>query len=295
MRRAGSLAGFSATLAAATACSALVPELPTPPDAAGIPDGALSESAPGADGPNEVSGGDAAIDSSDASDGDASAGANDASEGGAPDADATARVPTFVQANSFASGTAAPSTLSATFTGAQTAGDLIVALVLVSPGNVSQTPTDTKGNPYHLAKHQTDSGGHSGEIYIWYAWNCAAATASGNTVTVSVPGSTYQDLIIEEWAKVQNSADPLDSTGGATALTGAPSCNASPTVAGVAIAGSVADHGQMGAGSGWTLRVQTTDYEPAIDQLVPSPGTITANTTPADDDWTIAAAVFKAQ
>jgi hypothetical protein len=61
----------------------------------------------------------------------------------------------------------------------------------------------------------------------------------------------------------------------------------------VAIAGCISDSGQTGAGSGWKLRVQTTDLHVAIDQLVSSPGTITPNTTPADTDWTIAAAVFK--
>jgi len=304
MKRAWFPASFLATIATgAAACTALVPDLPAPPDA-GIQDGAW-ESAPGADGPLEVSGGDASVGTSDASEGGALDATTDTSEdgatdgdardGGAPDADATIRVPTCVQTNSFAGGPTAYATLSATFTSAQTAGDLLVAIMFVSPGNVSQTPTDTKGNPYHLAKHQTDTGAHSGEVYIWYAWNCAAATASGNTVTVSMPSNTYQDLIIEEWTNVQSSMDPLDVTGGSTGQTGAPSCTVSPTAAGVAIGGSVADHGQKGAGSGWTMRVNTTDLEMAIDQLVSSPGTITPNTTPADDDWAIAAAVFKTQ
>jgi hypothetical protein len=251
-----------------------------PPDA-GIQDGS-SESALGADGANDVYGGDSP------------AGASDASEGGAFGFNETGQGPTFVQSNSFASGTTAHTTLSATFTSPQTAGDLIVAIVFVQPGNVSQTPTDTKGHQYHLAKHQTDSGANAGDAFIWYAWNCAAATANGNTVTVSVTSGTYQDLIIEEWANVQNSADPLDATGGATGQTGAPSCDVSPTVAGVAIAGSASNNGQTGAGSGWKLRVGTTDGEMAIDRVVSSPGTITPNTTPADTDWTIAVAVFKA-
>jgi len=63
----------------------------------------------------------------------------------------------------------------------------------------------------------------------------------------------------------------------------------------VAIAGSISDGGQTGVGPGWKLRVQTNDGEMAIDQVVSAPGVITPNTTPADDDWTIAAAVFKAR
>jgi len=74
-----------------------------------------------------------------------------------------------------------------------------------------------------------------------------------------------------------------------------PSCNVSPTAAGVAIGGSISHIGQMGAGSGTTLRVQTTDYEVAIDRLVSPPGPATLSSTPADSDWTVAAAVFKAQ
>ena len=154
------------------------------------------------------------MDASDASEGGASdAGAPDAP---APDADADYHVPTCVQVNAFASGTTANSTLSATFTSAQIAGDLIVAIVFVLPGNVAQTPTDARGNQYHLAKHQMDTGPKTGDAYIWYAWDCAAATPSGNTVTVSVTGGQYQDLIIEEWANIQNLSDPLDTTGGAS-------------------------------------------------------------------------------
>jgi hypothetical protein len=282
MTRASFLLGFLATTAtAAPACNALVPDLPARSDA-GIQDGG-PESAPGADAPNEVGGADAA------------GAANDASEGGAPDADASNRLPTFVQGNSFLSGPAVHTTLTASFTSPQTAGDLIVAIVFTWPQTTSQAPVDTMGNPYHLAKHQTDSGSNGGDVYIWYAWNCAPATADGNTVSVTLPSNTYQDLIVEEWANVQSSADPLDATGGASALTGAPSCNVSPTGAGVAIAGSLSNNGQKGAGSGWKLRLQTTDDDLAIDQLVSSAGTITPNTTPADDDWTMAAAVFKAK
>nr|UXE44478.1 hypothetical protein Hi04_10k_c2441B_00026 [uncultured bacterium] len=283
-KRARFRAGLVATIAAgATACSALVPDLPAPPDAA-MEDGP-PESAPGADATNEDAGWDAPI------------GTNDASDGGSPGADATSGAPTFVQSNSFASGPTASGggTLSATFAGPQTAGDLIVAIVIVWSGAVSQTPVDTKGNQYHLAKHQLSNGANAGDIYIWYAWNCAAATANSNTVTVSVPSNTYQDLIIEECTKVQSAADPLDVTGGANGATGAPSCTASPIVAGVAVAGSISDNGQKDAGGGWKLRVDTTDGELAIDQVVSSPGTITPNTTPADDGWTIAVAVFKAQ
>nr|UXE44477.1 hypothetical protein Hi04_10k_c2441B_00025 [uncultured bacterium] len=292
MKRAWFLVGFPATVATAAgaACTALVPDLPTPPGG-GIRDG--GSDAPAADALNEVDGGDASVGASDAGEG-GGAVAGDANEGSAPDASGSDAGPTFVQANSFASGGSTPSPLSATFASAQAAGDLIVAIALVWKGEVSQTPVDTMGNQYHLAKRQQNSGTRAGDIYIWYAWNCAAATANGNTVTVAVPGSTYQDLIIEEWTNVQSSADPLDVTGGSSGQTGAPSCTVSPTMAGVAIAGSVSDHGQTGAGSGWKLRVETTDTEMALDQLV-SPGTIAPNTTPSDDDWTIAAAVFKAR
>jgi hypothetical protein len=175
----------------------------------------------------------------------------------------------------------------------QTAGDLLVAIVFVLPGHVSQTPTDTAGNQYRLAIHQTDSAPNAGDLYIYYAWNCIAAKAWDNTVTVSVSSGTYQDLILEEWTNVQSTADPLDTTGGATAQTGAPSCSVSPTGPGVAIAASITHGIGTDAGSGWTLRVDTTDGELAIDEVVSSAGTITPNTLPADSDWTIAAAVFR--
>nr|UXE44479.1 hypothetical protein Hi04_10k_c2441B_00027 [uncultured bacterium] len=280
MRRAGFLVGLLAAVASAAgaACSALVPDLPVLADAGFQDEGS---EAPGADAPTEVDGGDASV------------GTSDASEGSAPDADAASRVPTFVQGNSFLSSPAVHTSLSATFTSPMTAGDLIVAIVFTWPQTTSQAPVDTMANKYHLAKHQTDVGTNNGDVTIWYAWNCAAATANTNTVTVSVPSNTYQDFIIEEWANVQSSTDPLDVTGGASALTGAPSCSASPTAAGVAIAGSTSDYGQKDAGTGWTLRVHATEDCLAIDQVVSSPGTITPNTMPADDDWAIAVAVFK--
>nr|UXE44476.1 hypothetical protein Hi04_10k_c2441B_00024 [uncultured bacterium] len=280
MKRAWLLVGLLATAAAATAaCTALVPDLPAQPDA-GVQDG--GGDAPGADASTEVSGSDASV------------GTSDTSDAAPPDAFAPDGSPTCVQNHSKASGNVAVTTLSAPFEDAQTAGDLIIAIVFVEPGNVSQPPTDSMGNQYHLAKHQADTGTKSVDVYLWYAWNIAAAKPYDNTVTIMTTNGAYTDLILEEWTNVQSTADPLDTTGGASAQPSAPRCSLSPTAPGVVIAGSASYIGQTGAASGSTLRVQTTDNDVAVDRLVFAPGPVTVGSTPIDSDWTIAAAVFKA-
>ena len=84
----------------------------------------------------------------------------------------------FVQVN-YADPSTPQSTLSVTFTSAQTAGDLNV--VAVAWGDTTATVTsvtDSKGNVYHLAVGPTlYTGVMSGSIY--YAANIAGASTSG--------------------------------------------------------------------------------------------------------------------
>src|SRR6185312_17165440 len=86
----------------------------------------------------------------------------------------------------------AASSVPTTYASAQNAGDLNVVIVgwEDSTSTISSV-TDTKGNTYSLAFGPVRNSTHD-SIALYYAKNVAAATAGGNTVTVTfntaVPG-----------------------------------------------------------------------------------------------------------
>src|SRR5579872_553831 len=88
----------------------------------------------------------------------------------------------FVQVNSAVPQQGAQ--VAATFTNAQTAGDLNVVAVGWSDATAQITSvTDSKGNPYALAVGPTVQSGTATQA-IYYAKNILAAPANGNTITV---------------------------------------------------------------------------------------------------------------
>jgi parallel beta-helix repeat protein len=100
----------------------------------------------------------------------------------------------------------------ATFAGAQTAGDLIIAAVGFNNefGSSEITSvTDTSGNIYQKA---AEIAGNGLTEVIFYVYNISAASAGANTVTATfdVGGVAYPDLRISEWSGIISSYDPFD-------------------------------------------------------------------------------------
>jgi len=200
----------------------------------------------------------------------------------------------FVQVN-YADPSTPQSTLSVTFTSAQTAGDLNV--VAVAWGDTTATVTsvtDSKGNVYHLAVGPTlYTGVMSGSIY--YAANIAGASAGANVVTVAFsPAATYPDVRILEYSGIVTSA-PLDATAaaigsGTTASSGlATTTGANDLLFGADVAATVS----TGGGPGFTLRVNTPGGNIAEDTTVSQGAYDTSATIGPSGGWIMQLAAFK--
>jgi hypothetical protein len=160
----------------------------------------------------------------------------------------------YIQNNSVNSRSA--STLTLTFSGAQTAGHLnIVFIGWNDETSYVTSMTDTSGNVYTFANQTIDPT--IGQQQVWFTKNIAAAGAGKNTVTVifndAVP---FVDLRIVEYGGI-DAALPLDvvagSSGNAILSTSgsATTRNADDTL----VASNYVNHFSTGPGAGYTQRV----------------------------------------
>ena len=107
-------------------------------------------------------------------------------------------------------------TVSVTFTGAQTAGNLNVIVVGWNDGTSTvSSVSDSKGNTYQLAVGPTVAGGLLSQS-IYYAKSIVAAAAGSNTVTVKfATPAAFPDVRILEYSGADPS-NPVDVTAGGT-------------------------------------------------------------------------------
>jgi hypothetical protein len=100
--------------------------------------------------------------------------------------------------------------MSATFSNAQAAGDLIVVAVGWSDATAAiSSVSDSKGNTYTLAVGPTAFFG-VGQQSIYYAKNIVAATAGSNTVTVAFNATVvWPNVRVLEYSGV-DTTNPFD-------------------------------------------------------------------------------------
>jgi hypothetical protein len=181
-------------------------------------------------------------------------------------------------------------TVSVTFPGAQTLGDLNVVVVGWSDAfSTVQSVKDTAGNTYSLAIGPTSGTGLQQSIY--YAANIASGN---NTVTVTFnQAAAYPDVRILEYRGVS----VLDVTAGASGNSASANSGAATTTSAnelIVGANTVATY-NAGAGSGFTLRMKTApDGDLAEDQVVSTTGSYSA-TAPltASGPWVMQMVTFK--
>ncbi|MEJ0036717.1 MAG: fibronectin type III domain-containing protein [Gammaproteobacteria bacterium] len=203
--------------------------------------------------------------------------------------------PAYVQGSGVK--TVTTTTISSTFSSAQTAGNLNVVAVGWADSTSSVTGiTDSAGNVYTLAVGPTRRTG-SVTSYLYYATNIVSAAAAANTVTVTISAAdvTWPEIRIVEYSGLATSS-PLDVAVGAngssaTASTGNfTTTNATDLIA----AWTYVENNVTGAGSGYTSRL-LVNGDLFEDRLTSSAGTYSA-TAPinASGYWTIQAVAFKA-
>ena len=185
---------------------------------------------------------------------------------------------TYVQGN-YATPQTPQTTVSVTFTAAQTAGDLNVVVVGWNDSTAAVSAvTDSKGNTYTRAVGPTVQSGIASQS-IYYAKNIAAAVAGTNTVTVTfASAATYPDVRILEYsgADPNNPVDVTAANSGSSATSSSGSAtttNATDLIFGA----NLVQTGTTGPGSGFTRRLLTSpDGDIAEDQTVTATGIYSA-------------------
>src|SRR3984893_14505106 len=193
--------------------------------------------------------------------------------------------PSYVQGN-YAAPQTPQTTVSVTYTDAQSAGNLNVVIVgWNDTTNVVNSVSDSQGNTYQLAVGPTKQSTALSQS-IYYANNVVGGS---NTVTVRFSGSAmHPDIRILEYSGL-DASNPLDvakgeSGSGSTSSSGAITTT-SPSE--VLVAANTVTNLTNGAGSGFTQRILTSpDGDIAEDEVVTAAGSYTA-TAPLDNpgDW----------
>lgn len=199
----------------------------------------------------------------------------------------------FVQVQS-ATPQSPQSTVTTTFTQAQSAGNLNVVMVgwNESTGNITSV-TDSAGNTYQVAAATVRGTGLSQAIY--YARNIQAAGAGANTVTVKFDKSVaYADVRILEYSGLDQT-NPFDVSRSAAGSTAQANSGAATTnfARELIVGGGMTSGCFNGAGSGFTARIITEpDCDVAEDRTVTTTGSYSA-AAPQSGNWVMQMATFK--
>ena len=203
----------------------------------------------------------------------------------------------FVQRNS-AVPQSPQSSVSVTYTAAQTAGNLnVVAVGWNDSTAVVNSVTDSKGNVYTRAVGPTAVTGRLSQS-IYYAKNIAAATGNANIVTVqfNVPAQ-YVDIRILEYSGL-DPADPVDVTavGTGSNATSSTAAVATTNANNLLFAANMVVTLTSAPGAGFTSRVITTpNGDIAEDRTVTVVGSYSASATLSSAGaWIMQMVAFKA-
>ena len=188
------------------------------------------------------------------------------------------------------------STVSTTYTGAQTAGDTnVVAIGWNSATGTISSVTDTAGNVYAVAAPLTRGGGNLSQA-IYYAKNIVAAPA-GNTVKVVFSGAmVFVDVRVTEYSGL-DATNPVDVTSSGSGSSSSASSGFATTTGAnrLLFAAGMTWGYYSNATSGFTTRVITQpNYDIVADKIVNTTGSYAA-TAPltGSNTWLMQMVAFK--
>ena len=203
--------------------------------------------------------------------------------------------PAFVQVNSAVPQTN-QSSVSVTYTGAQTAGDTnILAIGWNNATSNITSVTDSAGNTYQQAVPTARGTGLSQAIY--YAKNIKTAPAGTNTVTVTFNTATpYVDIRATEYSGLDPNTPFEVGTSASGTSTTANSGTVTTTAPGLIFGAGMTTGSFTTAATGFTTRVITNpDADIAQDRTVTTPGAYTASASLGGSAaWIMQIATFKA-
>jgi hypothetical protein len=186
----------------------------------------------------------------------------------------------YVQ-NNLTLNTSGTASVAATFTSAQSVGDLnIVMLDMAVAGPVVQSVTDSQGNVYAAATTPETLSGL--QVSIYYAKNILGAAANANTVTVTFSGTVpLAGIQIAEYSGL-DPVNPLDVWTGSSG-TGKLGTSGSVTTTNandLLMAGAITENRITAASTGFTVRNLGPSSASIIeDQTVTATGTYSASIT----------------
>jgi len=203
----------------------------------------------------------------------------------------------FVQSNS-ATPQSPQTTVAATYTSAQTLGNLNVVIVGWNDSTSTlSNVTDSLGNAYALAAGPVVQSGTASQA-IYYAKNISAAAAGANTVTVTFSvAAAFPDIRIAEYSGL-DTVNPLDVSSGAQGTTTSTSNSGSVTTTSandLLVGANLVQSTTTAAGTGYTNRRITQDGDILEDRLVTVTGSY--NATAALDKvqpWIMQMVAFRA-
>jgi chitodextrinase len=187
------------------------------------------------------------------------------------------------------------SSATATFSGAQGAGNLNVVAIGFSTGTLSvQSVSDSRGNTYTLAVGPTTN---SAKHAIYYAKNIVSASANANTITVTLSGaSSFVDLRIAEYSGL-DTVSPLDvvKVGTGTSATSDSGSMTTTNANDLLVAANYTGKQTSGPGSGYTQRLLSGESNILEDRTTTTTGSYSA-TAPLSQStfWIMQLVAFKA-
>ncbi|HUK32708.1 MAG TPA: DUF4038 domain-containing protein [Vicinamibacterales bacterium] len=221
--------------------------------------------------------------------------ANNVSDQSTPlDVETSSPGPTFVQ-QSYAVPQPPQSTVVATYTSAETAGDANIIAIGWNDTTASITSvTDTAGNTYQLAVPTFRGNGLSQAIY--YASNIQSV-APGNQVSVTFDqGAAYVDLRITEYSGLKHTTpfDAGSSASGSGSSASSGSVNTS-TANELLFAAGMTGMSFTAPGTGYTTEVLTSpDSDIIEDAESGAAGSYTASASSTGGTWLLQLAAFEA-
>lgn len=200
----------------------------------------------------------------------------------------------FVQQN-YATPQSPRTSVSATYSAAQTAGNTNILVIGWNDTTASITSVaDSAGNLYQVAIPTYRGNGLSQAIY--YASGIKASSAAANQVTVTFSrAAVYVDLRIAEYSGLSqsNSFDAgLSATGSSSTANSGTLVTSSPSD--LLFAGGITNTRFTGAGSGFISRVITSpDGDILEDAIAPSAGSYSASAPLSSGKWIFQLVAFK--
>jgi|SRR5665213_313440 len=188
---------------------------------------------------------------------------------------------TFVQVNANWNGGSGTAPVTAAFTSANTAGNLLFVTVIwySSTTTATATITDSQGNVYTPVAARIAFFGTSGYLQSFYCANCKAGA---NTVTLTLSASNnWLSLSVGEYSGV-NTIDlvgPIVSGNSTSISSGASATTAHANELLIAYAGALSASG-VTQGTGWTNQSNAAIFGAVqASQIVSSTGSYTATFT----------------